>query len=191
MNVGEKLKSRFESDAHCIGIDPPSKDHSGKTEKPAAKEAPVASFAHVDYGKLALLKPASAIASGTTKAIHAASVTLKDAGVKKDLGAAKVATLPLVTATGAVIADAAGAMGASIAVSLAVQSMAGAGVSGQEELTPLGAAAFACSEVTFLKQTNSLRQDLSKAMDAGRAAVPVVREAAHHLIEAFKHNLGR
>ena len=71
-------------------------DHSVKTEKPVAKEPPHAAFAHVDYAKLALLKPAFTVASETAKTMHAASATMKDPSVKKDLAAAKTVAAPVV-----------------------------------------------------------------------------------------------
>ena len=185
MNVGEKLKSRFEEDAHCLGIATKSKDSPVKAEKPVAKEPPHASFAPVDYAKLALLKPVS-----PAKAFHAASATLADPSVKKDLDAVRVAALPLVNATGAAVGDAAAAMGAAIGVSLALQAIVASGVTGQEELTPLAAGALVCCEVGFLKQAHSVYKDVSEVIDAGRAAVPVAREGAHTVMETLKKNLG-
>ena len=191
MNVGEKLKSRFEEDAHCLGIDTKSKDHSVKAEKPVAKEAPHASFAPVDYAKLALLKPVSPIGSGVAKAAHAASVTLADPAVKKDLAAVKTVAAPLIKSGGATIATAAVATKCVLTMVNGAETMVAALATAQVELTPFGAASFAVAEVGFVGSALKLAKEIPKAIHDGRAAAPVVRDAAHHVMETFKKNLGR
>jgi hypothetical protein len=190
MNVGEKLKSRFEEDVHCLGIDTKSKDHAVKAEKPVAKEAPHASFAHVDYAKLALLKPAATIGSGVVKAFYAASATLADPSVKKDLAAVKTVAAPLIKSGGATIATAAVATKCVLTMVNGAETMAASLGTAQVELTPFGAASFAVAEVGFLASTVKLAEEVPKAIHDGRAAAPVVREAGHHVIETFKKNLG-
>lgn len=189
MNISEKVKSTVEDAARHIGIDTKSKDPSVKTEKPVAKEAPHASFAHVDYSKLTLPKPA--IAAATVKALHAASVTMKDPSVKKDLAAAKTASAPLITSGGATIGAAVAGGKAVVTMVQGAETMAGSLGTGQVELTPIGAASFALAEVGFVGSSLTLKAELPKAIHDARVAAPVIREAAHHLIETFKQNLGR
>ncbi len=191
MNIGEKLKARFADDAHSLGIDTKSKDHSVKTEKPVAKEPPHAAFAHVDYAKLALLKPAFTVASETAKTMHAASATMKDPSVKKDLAAAKTVAAPALMSGGAMIFTAARASKDVLTMVKGAETMVAALGTAQVELTPVGAASFLLAEVDFVRQTAALSKEVPKAIHDVRVAAPVVREAAHHLIETFKQNLGR
>lgn len=192
MNVSEKLKSTVEDAARHIGIDTKSKDHSVKTEKPVAREAPLASFAHVDYSKLAILKPTtSPVGSATLKAVHAAATTMKDPSVRKDLAAVKTVAAPLIMSGGATIGAAAGAAKAVITMVKGAETMAGALGSAQVELAPIGAASFALAEVAFVRSALDLNKALPKAIHDARVAAPVVREAAHHMMETFKKNAGR
>ena len=212
MHVGEKLKSAFEAAHQAIETEEKKLQKDVATVKSVLREIP-RTLGHVDYTKLALkptqtigapagVRAAKATVRAVKAAIHGAEkeitrdargavATVKDPKVEASVGAAITASVPFVKSAGAT------AYAGSLVVrdvprmADALDTVLGGTVTGQPEIALPAAVDLVLTTAQTIGDSVKLVRAESKAARDLHAAAPVIRGAAHEIVDTFKKSTGR